>query len=235
MFQRIYSSIFSPMPLNDFDGYDAYWAQRITDGVPDVLPRFVWIASRIPEGASVVDVGCGNGAFLAYLKSRNPALSLFGVDIAEAAVTCLKQHGINGARIDGTKSLRNLVGHDVDIAVVMEVLEHVDEAEALFNEVLALNPKRIFVTIPNAGYLIHRLRLMFGGRFPVTSIAYHVKEHLRFWTVKDFRQWAAAMGCDVTMCVGQEWRREPLRRFLTRRFPALFAAQVIFEVVPKTR
>lgn len=223
------------MPLNDFDGYDAYWAQRITDGIPEVLPRFAWIAARIPKGASVVDVGCGNGAFLAYLKSRNPTLSLFGVDIAEAAIKCLKQCGISGAQIDGTTSLRNLVGHDVDTAVVMEVLEHVGEAEVLFKEVLALNPKQIFVTIPNAGYLIHRLRLMFGGRFPVTAIAYHVKEHLRFWTVKDFRQWAAAMGCDVVACVGQEWRREPLRRFIIRRFPELFAAQVIFEIVPKMR
>ena len=226
-------SIFSPMPLNDFNNYDGYWAQRSNDGlVNNVLPRHKWIADRIPDGASAIDIGCGDGSFLAYLRSRNPASSLFGADISAVAIARLKERKIEGVRIDGTKPLRELAGRDFDFVTLMEVLEHTVEAEALFTEALAFNPKRIFVTIPNTGFIMYRLRLMFGGRFPVTTIVYHMKEHVRFWTVKDFKQWAAAVGCKVTACAAQEGCYNPLIRFFHLRFPALFASQVIYEIIP---
>jgi len=222
------------MPLNDFNDYDDYWKRRVTQGVSHtVIPRYTWVAERIPDGDSVIDIGCGDGAFLAYLKSRNPASPLFGIDISEEAISHLKERGIDGVRTDGTIPLRKLVDRDFDIVVLMEVLEHMSEAEAFFKEVLALNPKRIFVSIPNVGYLPYRLRLMFGGRFPATTILYHIKEHLRFWTVNDFRQWAGVMGCDVARCAGQENSRSAFGRFLARRFPSLFSYQVIYELTPK--
>jgi len=230
------TSIFSPMPLNDFGDYDNYWTQRLATGLPGtVLPRYQWIADRIPDGASVIDIGCGDGAFLAYLRSRNPSSTLFGVDIAATAIARLKERGIEGARIDGSTPLRGVANRDMDVAVLMEVLEHTVEAEALFKEALSFTPRQIFVTLPNAGFIVHRLRLMFGGRFPVTTILYHVKEHVRFWTVRDFRQWASAMGCHVTACAGQAGGRNPLSRLIVQHFPSLFAAQVIFELTPLSK
>jgi hypothetical protein len=58
MFSKIYQAIFGPMPLNDFKDYDDYWTQR-TGNSPSqtVLHRFISIADRIPDGATVVDIG----------------------------------------------------------------------------------------------------------------------------------------------------------------------------------
>ena len=97
-------------------------------------------------------------------------------------------------------------------------------------QVLELNPDRIFVTIPNVGCLKHRLRLMFGGRFPITTIVYHMKEHLRFWTVRDFEQWVECFGLEVCSIHGQYSYGDRLVRYAVKKYPSYFAPQVVYEL-----
>ena len=156
------------------------------------------------------------------------------MDISSAAVANLSQHDIDGAAINLGTPLRNLTERNFDYVVMMEVIEHVHEAESLVLDTMEFSPKGIFITIPNAGYFIHRLRLMFGGRFPVTFVLFHMKEHIRFWTVKDFFQWSEHLNLKVTHYEGQEkGTRNPLRLFMIRNFPSLFAAQLIYFLEPK--
>jgi methionine biosynthesis protein MetW len=229
--RKVQQHLSGPMPLQDFSDYDEYWNKRKTDDPdPVVLHRSIYIASRIPAGSSVLDIGCGDGAFLAYLKQVKPTCDLFGVDLSEEAILALEARGVSGAVIRKGETLKQMVGRDFENVVLMEVIEHVHDAEELLAEALALNPSRIFITIPNAGYIIHRARLMFGGRFPVTAIVFHVKEHIRFWTVKDFYQWADYMGCEILSCIGQERTGNKFKLFMMRLSPALFAGQLIFEL-----
>jgi cyclopropane fatty-acyl-phospholipid synthase-like methyltransferase len=105
LLKRLYHSICGPMPLSEFKNYNEYWEKRKTqhdnpaDGASQDIPlhRYVSIANQIPEGSSVLDVGCGDGGFLRYLKKRDKNLSLFGMDISTAAVADLSRHGIDGA------------------------------------------------------------------------------------------------------------------------------------------
>lgn len=229
--RKVRAHLFGPMPLNDFSDYNEYWDKRAPDhSKPVILHRFVDIANRIEAGTSVLDIGCGDGVFLAYLKNAKPACDVFGLDVSEKAVAALAKRGITGQVIKEGRPLRQLVDRDFENVILMEVIEHVHDAEGLMAQALAFNPKRIFITIPNAGFLVHRARLMFGGRFPVTAIVFHVKEHIRFWTVKDFHQWADYLGCEVVACVGQERTTNWLKLFLLRLSPGLFAGQVIFEL-----
>ena len=227
--------LFGPMPLNEFRDYDEYWDKRGSDHAkPQILHRFVDITNRIEAGTSVLDIGCGDGVFLAYLMEKKPACEVFGLDLSVKAVAALQARGIAGRVIEEGRALRQLVDRDFQNVVMMEVIEHVHNAEGLLAQALAFNPKRIFITIPNAGFFVHRARLMFGGRFPVTAIVFHVKEHIRFWTVKDFYHWADHHGCEVIACVGQERTTNWLKLFLLRLSPALFAGQVIFELRRKS-
>ena len=143
-------------------------------------------------------------------------------------------HGIDGAVIKPGTPMRDLTERNFDYVVMMEVIEHVHEAESLVLDTMKFSPKGIFITIPNAGYFMHRFRLMFGGRFPVTFVLYHMKEHIRFWTVKDFFQWSEHLNLKVTHYEGQEkGTRNPLRLFMIRNFPSLCAAQLIYFLEPK--
>jgi methionine biosynthesis protein MetW len=230
---RYWREVFGPAPYNDFSDYDDYWKARIRDDRrPGVLHRHVWVAHRIPAGASVLDIGCGDGAFLRYLRQKNPEARIVGADVAETAVVEIRKLGIECFHISGDVPLADQLSSGWDAVVLMEVIEHVHDAEGLMRQVMAMNPARILVTLPNVGFLIHRIRLAFGGRFPVTTIIYHMKEHIRFWTVKDFHQWATYLGLEVTAYQGQMQRPDPLVRLLVRLWPSLFASQMIYELKP---
>jgi methionine biosynthesis protein MetW len=228
---RYYHELTRPAPLQEFDDYDDYWKSRVKEGKRlSFLDRHEIISNAIPEGFSVLDIGCGDGAFLRYIRSRHPNSEILGVDISRVAVDELHASGVAAKVIDIESPLSAQISGHWDVVVLMEVIEHVADAEALIKQVMEMNPKRIFVTIPNCGFLLHRLRLMFGGRFPITAIVYHMKEHVRFWTVKDFYEWAAACGLHVHSHKGQVFRRDKALVWLVRTFPALFADRMVYEL-----
>ena len=49
----------------------------------------------------------------------------------------------------------------------------------------------LIISIPNTGYIRDRLRLFFG-LFPL-QWAFHPSEHLRFWTIRDFKWWIKSL------------------------------------------
>lgn len=227
--RRLYRRVNGPAPLNDYPDYDEYWERRHASGKnPGLLHRYRAIAALLPPGASVLDVGCGDGSFGQHLAGARPDCSYFGADISKAAISILESRGLRGAVIDPSIPLRGQVPGPFDVVTAMEVVEHVHDAEALMNEIVALSKQEIVITIPNAGFILHRIRLGVFGRFPVTTIVFHMKEHIRFWTFKDFRQWAAMFGLSVKAFIGQEGSASAVERFFMRVWPALFAPQVIY-------
>lgn len=230
---RYWSELTRPAPLSEFQDYDDYWHSRVRDGKRSpVLDRYRIVAGLVPDHASVLDIGCGEGAFLRYLGAAKPSCRIAGADISSVAIDALAKDGIDGRLIDPDKPLATQIEGAWDAIVLMEVIEHVVDAEALMRDVASLSPRRVFVTIPNVGFLLHRFRLMFFGRFPVTSIFYHMKEHVRFWTLKDFQQWASHVGMHVHSYHGQVDRPDMLVRLLARAAPGLFADRMVYELSP---
>lgn len=236
VFYRYWREIVRPAPLQEFENYDAYWRMRVDENrTARELDRYRVIASALPPHAKVLDIGCGEGSFLRYLQRHRPDCQGRGADISTAALSELDAAGIRTSQIDPERPLVEQFDKGWDAVVLMEVIEHVVDAERLVRQVLELQPARLFITIPNAGFLLHRLRLMFGGRFPVTTIVYHMREHIRFWTVKDFEQWAQVQGMRLHGCRAQVDRPDRIVRWLANRCPALFAAQVVYELSPDDR
>lgn len=230
---RYWQQLTRPSPLQEFANYDAYWNARLHEGKhADMLDRYRIVSRLVPDGASVLDVGCGDGAFLKFMHDSRPKCRLLGADISRTAISALENAGLAGQRIDPAQPLEHQLDGHWEYVVLMEVIEHVVDAEGLVRQVMSLHPTRIIITIPNVGFLIHRLRLMFVGRFPVTNIIYHMKEHVRFWTVKDFYQWADALGLRVCSHYGQVDRKDKLVQWLGREIPSLFAGQMVYELVP---
>lgn len=218
-----------PMPLKDFVDYDEYWARRQEHHKQrEFLPRYKIITDLVPDGTSVLDVGCGCGDFLAYLKRHRPNCDVLGADISPLAIRILKEHGQSGCVVSPDLPLSAQIDRKFDYVVLMEVIEHVVDAESFLRDVVAFCPKRIFVTIPNMGYILNRLRLLFG-RMPITVIIHHMREHVRFWTVRDFREWAHVLGLDVKSVVAQNGHSP----WLARLWPSLLARQVVYELTTK--
>ncbi len=226
---RSFDVIFKPSPYQEFSDYNEYWERRQEQGkhAPELL-RYKIVASRLPQGARVLDIGCGDGAFLSYLKRKRPDCVIFGVDVSGKAVGILKSNGINGQVIDPDQPLRQQIDSDWDHIVLMEVLEHIADAESMIRQVCEFCPTKIFISIPNLGFIGDRLRLLIGGMSPTTCVFYHMREHLRFWTVKDFRRWATFQKLQVKKVFGQYG----VISIFVKYYPSLFAQGVVYELEP---
>jgi methionine biosynthesis protein MetW len=168
--------------------YDAYWeataSWRETDKLGRAMDAYKYrlIASLIEPGSTVLDIGCGDGSLLAYLKETRGAQP-HGVELSAVACEIARQKGIHVLQADVTKDTSGL-SEQVDYVVISEVLEHVTNPEAVLLSVKDRVTKRVRVDIPNTGALNDRMRLLFG-RFPKQWV-FHAGEHIRFWTVTDF-------------------------------------------------
>lgn len=232
--RRWYQEMIRPAPLDNFDDYDDYWHKRkVKNILPPLMPRYQIIADRIPDGTSVLDIGCGDGSFLRHLHSIKPSCELFGADISKNAIGCLQEWGFKGQLITAEQSLIEQFDKKFDYVVMMEVIEHVHDAEGLVLQAAKITRQRLFITVPNVGFIMYRLRLGFFGRFPVTSICCHIKEHIRFWTVQDFIEWIERLGLKLRGIKPQVSREEPwIARTLAYKNPGLFSKSVIYEIEP---
>lgn len=221
----LYREIFlDPMPMEEFRDYDDYWDKRIHQ---KPKYRFVWIAERLPREGTLLDIGCGDGAFLEYAREKRPLLRMTGIDGSRTAIDKLHERGLEGRVIDDLNRPDLSEFRGVDVITAMEIIEHLAEPELLMAEVLRTGAPTVYVTIPNLGFIINRLRLMWGGKMPVTAIVYHIKEHLRHWTVRDFHHWAKQCGFRVVHHTGQNGFAG-----LWRIWPSLFARQMIYTLAP---
>jgi methionine biosynthesis protein MetW len=216
--RRRWASYSAPAPMTEFDDYDSYWNQR--GELHEDLARWRLAAEIIPDGATVLDVGCGTGEFLAYLKSKRPNVRAAGLDFSERAVEITRAKGFEATKLD--LQLEEVVG-EYDYITCFETLEHIPEAELTARR-LALSVRRqLIVSVPNVGYIDNRIRLGLFGRFPNTNCIMHVKEHVRFWTLADFKQFASACGLKIVRVEGQYGGRWlPWERFPSLLSPGLF-------------
>jgi methionine biosynthesis protein MetW len=206
--------------MQEFSDYDAYWARRGRE--EQVLRRWVLAASWLPETGTLLDVGCGGGNFLKYLRTVRPGIHARGVDLSAEAVARTRAEGFDAEVLDPAR--QDLPGGPYDFITCFEVIEHIADAEAVLRRMKAAFRKQLIISVPNVGHFSCRLRLAVFGRFPLTRVVLHVKEHVRHWTPKDFRDWAGHEGLRVVKAVG-DWGT-PLTPW--RLMPSLFCAGMIY-------
>jgi len=176
--------------------YDAYWQSKrggeigkLSDWQKD---RANIIRDNLEHESSVLDVGCGDGSILAYLKDNIRLGKLFGADSSSFALNKAEASGIKTYKIDisDRESLEKLP--NVDYILLLEILEHIQNPEEVLATLLSKAKKGVFFSFPNTGFIVYRLRLFFG-RFPM-QWRLHPSEHLRFWTYRDLRWWLKELG-----------------------------------------
>lgn len=202
--------------------YDEYWLIRPEN---DMQPRFPIIADSIEKGSRVLDIGCGDGACLAYLKQTKNVTEL-GIDISKVAVERARLRNVN-ARVQMLSELFSIVEPaSYDYVIMSEVIEHVENPEEYVVTAYDLAAKQLILTVPNIAYWPHRLRLILG-RFPVQWV-YHPGEHLRYWSASDFNDWIVDLlkdkkvtGLSFVSSNGITWINAH------KRWPNLFGNQIV--------
>lgn len=199
--------------------YDTYWESR--DISTPTLNSFQkkradFLLDLLKDGDSILDVGCGDGKMLAYLKEKKDLGQLLGIDSSSMALEKARQRGVQVFQKDIRDSSQLADVPQADFIVLFEVLEHMINSEELLAWATKNARKAVVFSVPNTGFIVHRLRLLLG-RFPLQWKA-HPSEHVRFWTVRDMRWWLDSLRYRYELFT---YEGVPV---LNRLWPSLFAA-----------
>ena len=158
---------------------------------------YATIGGWIAEDAHVLDLGCGDGALLAYLAATRGARG-YGVEIDDAGVLACIGSGINVIQSDLERGLAGFDDAAFDVVVLSQTLQAMRRIEPIVGEMLRVGREAI-VTFPNFGHWSHRLQIL-RGRMPVSSslpYQWYDTPNIHLCTVADFDAFLAERGYPV--------------------------------------
>jgi methionine biosynthesis protein MetW len=147
---------------------------------------YATIGGWIAENARVLDLGCGDGALLAFLAEKRRA-SGYGIEIDDAGVLASVRNGTNVVQSDLERGLAGFDDAAFDVVILSQTLQAMRRVEAIVAEMLRVGREAI-VTFPNFGHWTHRLQIL-RGRMPVSqSLPYQWYDtpNIHLCTVADF-------------------------------------------------
>ena len=144
------------------------------------------IARLVPEGAHVLDLGCGDGALLELLQ-RERRCTGYGIEIDDANVLACVRRGINVLQLNLHQGLRAFQDQSFDVVLQIDTLQHLRNAEVMLRETARVGRVGI-VAFPNFAHWANRLSVL-RGRMPVTRrlpYQWYDTPNIRVGTYKDF-------------------------------------------------
>jgi methionine biosynthesis protein MetW len=181
------------------------------------------IADIIDQGASVLDLGSGEGVFLKLLReSRN--IRGVGLEIDQQKIAACIENDVNVIQSDLNTGL-HFGDKSFDFVVLSQTLQAVQRPDMLLMEMLRVGRKGV-VSLINIGYLKSRLQLTFGGVMPKTRTLpyqWYNTPNIHLCTVLDFRNLCRELEIEII-------REIPLGGYspLMRLMPNLFAPLSLF-------
>ena len=150
-------------------------------------PEFKIISNLINEGSHVLDVGCGDGILMEFLKAEKK-VNIRGIEISKSKVqTCISK-GLTIIEGNAEKDLEQFPDKSFDYVVLSQTLQAFLNPEKVIDELLRIG-KQAIVTIPNFGYWKIRLHLLIKGTMPVTRTLpdeWYNTPNVHLCTIKDF-------------------------------------------------
>ncbi len=162
------------------------------------------IARLVPAGARVLDLGCGDGALLAYLQARR-GCSGYGIEIDDANVLACVRKGVNVIQLNLDEGLASFDDASFDVVLQIDTLQHLRNAEVMLRETARVGRIGI-VAFPNFGHWPNRLSVL-GGRMPVTRrlpYQWYDTPKIRVGTYADFAVLAGRNGLKIQDSFGLE-------------------------------
>lgn len=155
------------------------------------------IAEWIRPGEHVLDLGCGDGALLAYLQEARGVRG-YGVEYNPENIIACVARGVNVVQLDLEAGLSGFDSGSFDHVILSQTLQAMRNTASVLGEMLRVGREGI-VSFPNFGYWRNRLQVL-GGRMPVSRdlpYAWHNTPNLHLCTLRDFEQLCAETRAQV--------------------------------------
>jgi methionine biosynthesis protein MetW len=149
---------------------------------------FAIISNWVSFGSKVLDLGCGDGKLLQFLR-----LSLevkgYGVEKDDANWLACMENGSNVIQMDLEDGLSGFEDQSFDTVILSQTLQAMHKTEEIVQEMLRVG-REVIVTFPNFGYWRNRLQIT-NGRMPVSKTLpyqWYDTPNVHLCTINDFDQ-----------------------------------------------
>ena len=149
--------------------------------------EFQVIAELIEKNKKVLDVGCGDGTLMEFLKN-NKNINIRGLEISKNKVQECIAKGLTVIEGNAERDLKQFPDKSFDYVVLSQTLQAFLDPELVLKELLRVG-KQAIVTIPNFGYWKIRLHLLLKGTMPITKTLpdeWYNTPNIHMCSIKDF-------------------------------------------------
>lgn len=187
------------------------------------------IQDWIPNNSRVLDLGCGKGELLAYLKEHKN-VSGYGLEIDSDNINQCLQKGVNVIQQNLDEGLANFATQSFDTVIMTQAIQAVHYPDKLLQEMLRVG-KTCIITFPNFGHWRCRLYLSLKGRMPVSEFmpyTWYNTPNIHFCTFQDFEALTKELNAKVLqrLAVNSQHRDTTL----TRLWPNLMSEIGIYQL-----
>jgi methionine biosynthesis protein MetW len=211
------------------DGQALGAAARIIAPQGDIRGDLRLIADMVRPGARVLDVGCGDGALLAYL-AREKQVDGRGMELSQSGVNACVGHGLSVIQGDADHDLDDYPSGAFDYVVLSQTLQATRNPRIVIGNLVRIG-RHAIVSFPNFGHWRIRLHLLLHGQMPVTALLNHSwydTPNIHLCTIRDFLALCRELGIVIERSLtldraGQAFTLDPIGNLAN-----LLAEQAVF-------
>lgn len=142
----------------------------------ELNPERIGHLNTYVTGTSILDAGCGGGAYVEYLAAQG--LAVTGCDKHDQFLRVAQEHGRLGRYVLGDITALQFADDAFDCTYCFDVLEHVDDTQAI-QELARVTSRRLILAVPREDDLMRT--------FNLTFLHYQDRTHLRYYTEDSIR------------------------------------------------
>ncbi len=170
---------------------------NITTSFTISRPDFAAIATLVKSGAKVLDLGCGDGSLLRYLRGVRDVHG-YGVEIDDENIQECFNNGINVIQSDLESGLSSFESGSFDYVILSQTLQAMKHTEGIIKEMMRVSKEGI-VSFPNFGYWKNRLQIIFGHMPVSEALPYQWFDtpNIHLCTLGDFERFCRQHGARI--------------------------------------